>query len=253
MTPVGAARNARSRASARSRAAGTIAGTPSGTGASSSTRRKRSSTTRPALTSSIDALLERLDAHAADGIDEQLVWPFAQLEVGGSYILDHVGDVAIRHRRPQELAELGVLAGAATDRHLVILLAVLLDPENADMADVMMAAGVDAAGDVDVQPAEAAGEIEILEAPRDLFRHRDRARIGEAAIVEAGTGDDVGDQADVGGGDADRIERPPQRRQITLGNVWQHQVLLVPDADLAVAVTVGQIGDGVHLLRGGVA
>src|SRR6266481_9267694 len=122
MTPVGAWRSTSSRASAMSRPAGTITGTPSGTGASSSTRRKRSSTTRPALTSGIDPLLERLDAHAADGIDEKLVRPFAQFEIGRGDVLDHVGDLAIGDRRPQELAELGVLAGAAADRHLVILL-----------------------------------------------------------------------------------------------------------------------------------
>ena len=32
------------------------------------------------------------------------------------------------------------------------------------MADVMMAAGIDAAGDVDVQPAEIALQVEIVEA-----------------------------------------------------------------------------------------
>ena len=33
----------------------------------------------------------------------------------------------------------------------------------------------------------------------------------------------------------------------------QHQILLVADANLAEAVALGEIGDGVHLLRGGVA
>ena len=90
-----------------------------------------------------------------DRVDEKLVRPRAQLEIGGGDILDHVGDLAVRHGGAEKGAELGVFVGAAADRHLVILLAVLLDAENADMADVMVAAGVDAAGDVDVQPAEA--------------------------------------------------------------------------------------------------
>ena len=154
---------------------------------------------------------------------------------------------------PRSLAKLGAFVGAAADRHLIILLAVLLDAENADVAHVMVAAGIDAARDVDVQPAEALRQIEILEPARDLLGHRDRARIGEAAIVEAGTGDDVGDQTDVGRGGADPVERPPQRRQIALGDVRQHQILLVPDADLAEAVAIRQIGDGVHLRRGGIA
>ena len=62
------------------------------------------------------------------------------------------------------------------------------------MADVMMAAGIDAAGNVDVQPPEIVRQVEILEPARDLLGHRDRARIGEAAIVEPRAGDDVGDQ-----------------------------------------------------------
>ena len=55
-------------------------------------------------------------------------------------------------------------------------------------------------------------------------------------------------ETDIGRGDTDRVERPPQRRQIALGDVRQHQILLVPDADLAEAVAIRQIGDGVHLL-----
>ena len=145
-------------------------------------------------------------------------------------------------------AELRLLVGAAADGDLVELLAVLLDAENADVADVMMAAGVDAAGDVDVQLAEVAREVEIAEAPRQLLRDGNRARIGEAAVVEARAGDDVGDEADIRRGDADRIERPPQRRQVALGDMGQHEVLLVADPDLAERIAVGEIGDRVHLV-----
>src|SRR5262244_4631398 len=253
MTPVGACRRTRSRASAKSRAAGKTTATPSGTGASSSTRTKRSSMTRPALTSRIDALLEWIDADARDGIDENLVRPLAQLEIGGGDVLDNVGDLAVRHRRTQNLAELGALVGAAADRHLVVFLAVLLDAEDADVPDVMVAAGIDAAGDVDVQPSEVAGQIEILEAARDLLGHRNRTRVGQAAIVETGASDDVGDEIDVGRGDADFVERAPQRGKIALGDVRKRQVLLMPDANLAETVALREIGDGVHLLRGGVA
>src|SRR6516165_1619356 len=194
MTPVGACRRTRSRASAKNRTAGKTTATPSGTGASSTTRTKRSSMTRPALTSRIDALLEWIDADTRDGVDENLVRPLAQLEIGGGDVLDHVGDLAVRHRRTQDLAELGALVA-----------------EDADMPDVMVTAGIDAAGDVDVQPSEIAGQIEILEAARDFLGHGDRARVGQAAIVETGAGNDVGDEIDVGRGDADFVERAPQR------------------------------------------
>src|SRR5262245_14994721 len=166
-----------------SRAAGSSTGTPSGNGASSSTRTNRSSTTRPALTSGIDSLLERLDADAMHGVEEDLVGPLAQLEISGGDVLDHVGDLAVGHGRPEKRTELRRIVVAAADGHLVELLAVLLDAENADMADVVVAAGIDTAGNVDVQPAEIVGEIEILEAAGDLLRHRDRTGIGEAAVV----------------------------------------------------------------------
>src|SRR5262249_9826844 len=253
MTPVGACRRTRSRASATSRAAGNGTATPSGAGASSTPRAKRSSMPGPALTSRIDTLLEWIDADARDGVDKNLVRPLAQLEIGGGDVLDHVGDLVVWHRRTQDLAELGTLVGAAANRHLVKFLAVLLDAENADMPDVMVTAGVDAAGDVDVQPSEIASQIKILEAARDFFGHRDRARVGQAAVVETGARDDVGDEIDVGRGDADFVERAPQRRKIVLGDVRKRQILLMPHANLAETVTLRKIGDGVHLLRGGIA
>src|SRR5262249_5978653 len=227
--------------------------TPSGTGASPSQRTNRSSTTLPCLTSRIDALPERLDAEPLDSIDEQLVRPIAQLEIGGGDVLHHVGDIAIRYGRADQRAELRLLVAAAADRHLVDLLAVLLDAENADMADMVMAAGVDAAGNVDVQPAQIARDVEIAEAARKLLRHRDGAGIGKAAIVEPRTGDDVGHEIDVGQRHADGVEGAPQLDQVALAHVREHEILLVADTDLAKAVAVGEIGDGLHLLRRGVA
>src|SRR5215813_6620405 len=253
MTPIGRCRRTSSRASAKSRVAGKTAATPSGAGASSSTRTKRSSMIWPALTSRINPLLEGIDADARDSVDEKLVRPIAQLKIGGGDILDHVGDLPVRHRRTQNLAELGVLVGAAADRHLVIFLAVLLDAEDADVPDVMVTAGIDAAGDIDVQPSEIAGQIEVLETAGDLVGHRDRARVGQAAVVETGAGDDVGDEIDVGRGDPDFVELPPQRRKIALGNVRKGQILLVADANLSETVALGEIGDGIHLPRGGIA
>ena len=92
--------------------------------------------------------------------------PLAQFDIGRDHVLDHIRDLVVGHRRTEQRAELGVLVGAAAERDLVELLAVLLDAENADMADMMMAAGIDAAGDIDVQPAEIAG------AGRDLRKRR---------------------------------------------------------------------------------
>src|ERR1700735_405543 len=137
---------------------------------------------RPPSTSGIDALPERFDAGTLERIDEQFVRLLPQLEISRGDILDHVGDLTIRHGRSDQRAERGVLVGLAAERDLVKLLAVLLDAQNADMADVVVAAGIDAARNIDVQATEIAGELMITEAPRDLMRDRDRTRIGEAAI-----------------------------------------------------------------------
>src|SRR5262249_52854443 len=209
MTPVGVARCANASTSARKRAADMMTGTPSGTGASSATRTKPSATMRPPLMSCMDALLERLDADALDRIDEDLAGALAQLDVSRDDVLDHVGDFAVGHRRADQRSKFRRFVRASADRHLIILLAVLLDAENADVADVMMAAGVDAAGNVDVQAAEIAGDIEIAKAMREFLGDRNRACVGEAAIVEPGASNDVGHQPYVGSGDADRVERAP--------------------------------------------
>ena len=71
------------------------------------------------------------------------------------------------------------------------------------MADMVMAAGIDAAGDLDLQLADIVLARQIGEVLGDPLRHRDRARIGERAIVEARAGDDVGDLADIGFGQAE--------------------------------------------------
>src|ERR1700753_3448579 len=101
----------------------------------------------PFLTSGIDALPERFDAEALDGVDEQFVRARAQREIGLDNILNDVGNFAVTHSRPDQRADSGMLVGTAADRDLIEFLAVLLDTENADVADMMMAAGIDTAGD----------------------------------------------------------------------------------------------------------
>src|SRR5260370_17848289 len=68
-----------------------------GISASSATRINGSVVIFPPLTSGIDALLERFDAKPLHGIDEKLVGPGAQREIGLDNILDHIGDFAIGH------------------------------------------------------------------------------------------------------------------------------------------------------------
>src|SRR6516225_7903685 len=239
--------------SARNRAAEIRRSPSSGSGTSSPTWTKSSRVISPRSTSGIDALPERLDAEPLHRIDEKLVGARAQREIGLDDVFHHIGDFLELHRGPDQRAELGILVGASADRDLVELLAILFDAENADMADVMMTAGVDAAGDVDMEAADQIGGIVIGKAPRQLLCNRDRARIGERAIVQAGAGDDVGDEIDVRSGEPDFIECLPQRRQIAPGDMRQRQILLVADADFAKGIFVRDIGQGVHLLGGRIA
>src|SRR5580693_1995434 len=150
--------------------------------------------TWPALTSRIDAFLEWLDPDPLHGLEKNLVRTRTQLQIGRNDVLDHVGDLGIWDRGADQGAETGALVGAAPDRHLKEFLAVLLDAEQADVAHVMVAAGIDAAGNVDVQSPEIVGKVEIAEAPGQLLGDRNRAGISQAAIVEARAGDDVGDE-----------------------------------------------------------
>src|ERR1700760_3216928 len=218
--------------SSRNRAAETST-QPCGSSAPSATCAKGSSTIFPPLTSGIDALPERFDAQPLYRVDKKLLGRGAQREIGLDDVLDHVGDLVVLHAGADQRAELGLFVGAAADGNLIDLLAVLLDAENADMADMVMAAGIDAAGDVDMQPADQLGGVVVGEATRQLLRNRDRAGVRQRAVVQSRAGDDVGHQVHVGRGEADLLQRLPKRRQIVLGDVRQRQVLLVADADFA--------------------
>src|SRR6266849_10053306 len=149
--------------------------------------------TRPFLMSGIDPLLEGLDAETLDGLHKALVRPLPQFKVCGYDLLHHIGDLPVRDGRPEQRAKFRPFVGTAAKGDLVELLAVFFDAQNADMADVMVAAGVDAARNVDVQPAKVASKIESAEPTCQLLGDRNSAGIGKAAVIEPGAGDDVGD------------------------------------------------------------
>jgi hypothetical protein len=104
------------------------------------------------------------------------------------------------------------------------------------VAGVVVAAGVDAARDLELELADIALTVGVGEAQRNRLRHRDRAGIGEAAIVEAGAGDDVGDQVEVGVGQIPPRSSLPQRVQVGPCDMREHDVLRVGDAQFVEAV-----------------
>src|SRR5690349_1747453 len=86
----------------------------------------------------------------------------------------------------------------AADLDLVPLFAVLVDAEDADVADVMLAAGVDAARDVQVDLTNVVQIVEIVEAPLYRLGHGNGFRVRERAQIAARAGDEIGQESDVG-------------------------------------------------------
>src|SRR5665213_1710241 len=105
--------------------------------------------------SGIERLLERRRADAVIGLGENLAVA-AQAKINVDQRVDRTRHVIGRHRRPDDGTKRGMLVGAAAQGDLVELLAVLVDAEQADMADMMMAARIDAAGDLDLELADLA-------------------------------------------------------------------------------------------------
>src|ERR1700677_3203169 len=109
------------------------------------------------------------------------------------------------------------------------------------MADMVVATGVDATGDLDLQRPDAAGTHAVAETLGDPLRYRDRPRGRERAIVQPGAGDDVADEARVGRRETHRGEPVIDRGQIVERDKGQDQVLLVRDPKLVARIILGQV------------
>src|SRR5690606_24533061 len=108
--------------------------------------------------------LEGFDANAVDHVDEPLGFAVPQPQIGLDELFDDVGHLVARERRADDApdgcapaAPLGQIQAvdraclAPAEGDLVPLLAGLVHAEDADVANVVMAAGIDAAGNVQVQ------------------------------------------------------------------------------------------------------
>src|SRR5258705_2906281 len=93
----------------------------------------------------IECRLERLLAGSTVSRKKVLAPVLADRKVGLDYLLDGVGDLFGREAWAQDVADLGIVLGAAAKRDLVVLRTLLVDAEDADVAGVMMPAGIDAA------------------------------------------------------------------------------------------------------------
>src|SRR5262245_39558409 len=123
----------------------------------------------------IERLPERGLAEPAHGLEERLARARAQPQIRVDDRLHRIDDLVGREALADDVADGAILVARAAEGDLVELLALALDAKDADVADVVMAAGVDAAGNLDLQVADLALAAEIGETLGDALRHRDRA------------------------------------------------------------------------------
>ena len=121
------------------------------------------------------------------------------------------------------------------------------------MADMVMTAGIHATGDVEIDFADVEQIVEIVKTLLDGIGNGNRLGIGQIAEIAARAADDAGQKADVGGCQTGVAGNQPECVQIAFAYIGEDHVLLVADAQFTEAVTVGEIGYDVHLVRGDVA
>src|SRR5205085_1215354 len=85
---------------------------------------------------------------------ERLARIRAQLEITIDHLFHRIDDAVGSEAGAGDGGERRVLGAGAAQQQLVVLLAALLDAEDADVADVVVAAGIDAAGDLDLEIAD---------------------------------------------------------------------------------------------------
>ncbi len=91
------------------------------------------------------------------------------------------------------------------------------------------------------------------EALGDALCDGNRTRHGEAAVIEARAGDDVGEQADVGGRETVRPQRLPESVRFVLAHMREDEILFVRHANLAHRKAFREFRNEVHFLGAGIA
>ena len=121
------------------------------------------------------------------------------------------------------------------------------------MARVVVAAGVDATADVEVDVTQVIQLVQVLVALGDGRGQRQGSGIGQRAVVATGAGDHVGQQADVGLGQAQGLGLQPQGMQLVQTHPGQQQVLGVGHAGFTGRVVGHQSGGSIQLVGCGIA
>jgi hypothetical protein len=108
----------------------------------------------------IDRLLEHVIANTAIGIEEAFI-SLPHFAIFLDDALDGINRAILVKARPGDLADRDILRTRPAERELVIFDAFLVDAEDADMPGMVMPAGVDAAGDLELEFANVALAVQI--------------------------------------------------------------------------------------------
>src|SRR5690554_3823297 len=202
-----------------------------------------------AITSGIDPLLEWFNTNTAIGIQEGFfLGPFVDIHIND--LGNHFGHLVPCKRGPQDLANGSLMMGIATETDLIELFAFLVNAQHANVSNVVVATGIHAAGDVEVDGAEVVQVIQIIKATLDSLSNGNRFGVGQGAEIAARAADDVGQGVQVGSGKAQRYEALPEFEQLILANIGQNHILLVCRAGLTKAELVCQVGNLLKLIIG---
>ena len=167
--------------------------------------------------SGIKRVLHHSVAEALIGLLEGLA-VLALLDIKVDQPLDRIDDAFRRKAGAGPLADGGGFGRIAAQRDLIGFRAGLLQAENADVADMMVAAGIDAAGNLDADRADLLLQARLGEALGDFLGDRNGSGGRQRAIVEARTGDDIRDQLGIGGGEAAPAPDPARARRDRLSS-----------------------------------
>src|SRR2546428_156733 len=152
---------------------------------------------------------------------------------------------------------------AAAEEHLVgrarAAVHVAGGPVETDAGDVVLAAGVRAAADLDAQVGGRLDQVPAAVAGRSaqgaLHRKRQLARAGDGDLAGLGPGARrrIGQSPRLALSQADDLERPVHRRELFALHPAQEDVLVLRRAYGAVAPVLGDAGDRLELFGGDVA
>src|SRR5688572_7618784 len=170
----------------------------------------QSSEVKPmSLSSGIEGFLEGLRPQPPVDLEERLLLADADRKIGVDNLIDRVGHLVGCEAWADDLTNGGAFRRGTAKRDLVELLAPLIEAENADVADMMMAAGIDAARDVDLERPDLLLPGKVGKTPGDALGDWYGSRGRQCTIVKTGAGYDVAGKTQIGRGQPVRLEYLP--------------------------------------------